>query len=118
MIEQIYQVISITQRPSKLNGGFYWVAMLQNLKSQNLYETSIDPTMRNFEQWQPVVKNSHKGILLSGCKIVKRKNKAIVDADSPIHVEYVCDRDEMNRVVAEWRSDQDPWNNLFDKGDA
>lgn len=113
MIEQTYQLISTTQRPSKLNGGFYWVAILQNLKTQQTYETSIDPTMRNFPVWQPIVKNSNKGMLLSGCRVINRKGKAIIDADSPINIEYMCDRHQMNQVIAEWRSNQDPFNKLF-----
>lgn len=115
MIEQTYQVISTQQRASKLNGGFYWVAILQNLKTQQTYETSIDPTMRNFPTWQPIVKNIDKGILLSGCQIVKRKGKEIVDADSPINIEVVCDKHEMNQIIKEWRDNQNPFNKLFEK---
>jgi hypothetical protein len=101
-----YQVISLTQLPSRVNGGFYFKAMLQNIHTRDTYETNIDPTMRNFPNWGVVISNAHRGIILSGCRLKQLKNKIIVDADSPIHLEVVCDPEELNDVLAEWRSDR------------
>ena len=101
-----YQVISLTQLPSRVNGGYFFKAMLQNIASRDTYETNIDPTMRNFRKWQIVVSNAHKGIILSGCRLKQLKNKIIVDADSNIHAEVICDPDELSTVLAEWRSDR------------
>ena len=107
-----YQMITLEQRISRLNDGFFWAGVFQDIKSLEIFETSIDPTMKNFVNWQPIVKNSNKGVIVSGIKLLQLPNKTIIDADSPVKIEIVCDRNIMLEHLEEWRADS---NNMFAK---
>lgn len=104
MKKQVYQVINIEQRPSKINGGFYYNIKLQDIRSLEILETSVDPVYKNFSNWTKIIQDSNSGQLISNCKIVERKGKRIIDADSKPAQEFVCDRDDLLKQLDQWRS--------------
>lgn len=101
---QVYQVINIQQKPSKLNGGFYYLIKLQNITTLDILETSVDPAYKNFNNWKKVIQDQHRGQLLSNLNTATRGGKTIVNADSKPQQEAVCDPQQMNDILNEWRS--------------
>ncbi len=108
-----YQVLSITQCPSRLNGGFYYKIILQNIASMTTYETSVDPTMRNFQNWQEVLGNQGSGQLLQNLDVKQHRNKTLVNADSMPQVVATCDPHEMNSILQKWRNNKPDPNDLW-----
>jgi hypothetical protein len=104
MKKQVYQVINIEQRPSKLNGGFYYNIKLQDIKTLEILETSVDPVYKNFQNWVKVIQDQNLGQLLSNCTTTERKGKRIINADSKPTQEIVCDRDELLTQLESWRA--------------
>ena len=108
-----YQVISIEQRPSKIKLGFFWLITFQNIKTQQFVETYVDPKMRNFSNWEQVIENADKGLIVDNLTVIKRAGKQIVDADSAVTISVACNRLEMDRVLGDWRDSNNPYNKLF-----
>ena len=104
MKKPVYQVINIDQRPSKINGGFYYNIKLQDIRSLEIFETSVDPVYKNFSNWTKIIQDSNSGQLISNLNIVERKGKRIVDADSKPAQDFVCDRDDLLKQLDQWRS--------------
>jgi hypothetical protein len=104
MKKPVYQVIRIQQKPSKINGGFYYLITLQDIKTQRCYETSIDPAYRNFHNWSQVIEDQHKGQLLSNLNISVKGGKEIVNADSIPQQEFVTDRETLLNQLDQWRN--------------
>lgn len=104
MKKPVYQVIKIQQKPSKINGGFYYLITLQDIKTQVCYETSVDPAYRNFHNWSAVIQDADKGQLLSNLNISVKGGKKIVDADSKPTQEFVTDRETLLDQLDQWRN--------------
>jgi hypothetical protein len=112
-MQNTYQIINIQQRPSKLHKGFFWLITFQDIQSGELLETYADPNMKNFGNWEEIIEHADSGIIVSGLKTVQRAGKTIVSADSKVTVEVVCNRLDMDRMLAQWRDDNSPYNKLF-----
>ena len=106
-MSNIYQVIKTQQRPSKINGGYYYHITLQDIHSLEIVETSVDPAYKNFSNWHSVIKDSNRGQLIENVSVIERKGKRIATADSRPHQVIVCDAKSMNQTLAEWRQPPD-----------
>ena len=104
MKKPVYQVLHIEQRPSKLNGGFYYLLKLQNIQTLDIYETSVDPAYKNFKNWAQIIKDSNRGQLITDCNLTVKRGVEIINADSRPTQSAVCDPQEMNNILEQWRA--------------
>lgn len=109
-----YQLISCEQRPSKYSNGYYWVAQFENIQTNELYETHIDPRFKNFDRWQELVKHRDRGWIISNVNLKPFGKKTVIDADSKFSVEIVCDRNMLKKHLTEWRATNNQYHNLFE----
>ena len=112
-MKDVYQLINIEQRPSKYHKGYYWLAVFQNISTKEIYETSIDPKMKNFNNWQSVIEHCDRGVLISNCEVINVRGKNIISADSKIKIEVLCNRLDMDNILDTWRDSNSTFNKLF-----
>lgn len=94
-------VTSCESRGSRY-GGDIWELHLKGIRTQCDYKTYADPQNANWRTWQHIVQSAqHKGVVLSNCKI-KDTDKAIINADSDIRIEYCVTREELADALADY----------------
>ena len=113
MTKPVYQVIHIEQRVSKLNGGYYYLIKLQDIRTLQTFETSVDPAYKNYRNWTQIIEDQHRGQLITGVSTVHRKGKNIIDADSKPIQQIVCDKSELLHQLSDWRN-RSPSQDLFE----
>jgi hypothetical protein len=124
--QQEYLLTQIEQRKSLLNSGDYWRFTWMGIDDGVQYESTIDPTYKNFyrNHWDQLVKANHYQGIYSGLKPTDRKTKlgvSVLNADSGVKCEQLLDQHEVELVLtALSEREQSPkdhtqphWDRLF-----
>jgi len=111
-----YHLIECERRSSILHVGWFYRLVFQDIETQCFYETMIDPKYRNFKNWQNIIENSHKGLLINNVMLkTTNNNKTFINADSKPEIVFSLDNPkEMETVFADWRATKGKFNQLFE----
>lgn len=99
--DTIYQVVSVTQHYSTRTHSHYWEIQLQDILTEKFYKTYADSSMRNFNNWHPIIENRHNAQLITA---IRPKKNNIIDADSRPDTIWVGDTQVLNEKLSAWRS--------------
>lgn len=105
-MKDYHQVKRIDHYTSKITGADAYRITLQNLHTNESVHTQVDSSYDNYAGWRDIVEAHPQGQILSGCRIVVRKDQRLVNADSKPVQEIVCDTATMEEVLQEWRRDR------------
>lgn len=101
-MEHIYQIIKIKRAFSQRNQTAYYEIVMQDILTEKLFKTYVDPTMRNWANWEAIVSNSHLAQLITA---VKNKKDSIIDADSKPDIVWQGCPEHLEQKLNAWRSE-------------
>lgn len=99
-----YFLTKAQQRPSKINGGYYWNIQLECVETGETFETSVDPAYKNYANWRDVIANRDQGLLMCNLKTKLAKGGTVINADSRPEILFCVDRQTLLDIVEERRS--------------
>ena len=105
MAKTNYAVIDQQSGLSKVTGRPYTKITLVDLDTRKEYPTYADTANHNCANWQHITNHPARGYILTGLKVVTRKGKEVIDADSdPIIVSEFDDANELHLAIKKlWR---------------
>lgn len=95
--------------PDRRNGGTMVRVTFVNLKTQVTADTYICPSNRNARNWTEVLQNIREGMLLGNLKLIKKKNKFLISADSKPEIKWIGSKEKLQSALDQlWK----PKNNF------
>jgi len=83
---------------SKITGGQYWRFTWVDIDTGDVFETTVDSTMKNFAAWRDLVYAANPYGAYTGLSIVKRNtrhNRAVATADTvPVMTDQLANQHE------------------------
>lgn len=107
MAKQHYAIVKQETKYSKY-GGVITTVTLVGLDDRKEYTTYIDPSNFNAKNWSHIVRHPEHGFILTGLRVKKNTDKAIINADSDpvIAWEHTNIDDVLDAIMDKW-SQQD-----------
>ena len=98
MANEYYAIIEQKNGLSQYSGRPYTKITMLNLGNRQEYVTYVDTSNHNKENWHYIVNHPTWGFVVGNVKLVTRKGKTVVDADSdPVIVD--TDQDANNLLL-------------------
>ena len=82
-------------------GNRIWRIDFTGLEDRKNYYTFVDPTNRNYPNWQHIIENPESGFLISNLTL-KTCAPDLISADSKPVIEHQGDQDSINDAVKEF----------------
>lgn len=115
-----YILISIEQKPSKINNSTIYVITWFDEDTLDQYETIIDDSYRNFKRngWQEILNSTHPYGRYNGLKQAMRKTQRgvkVLDADSVPYKTETLSVDEIIDIMNKRKGNgRNTFRDLFD----
>ena len=120
-MKQKYILVECNSQPSR-NGVTMWRMTFYCLDDGSLWETTVDPTYKNFRRsgWDHIVEHDNPWGVYEGMKRTKRKTQdgtPVLSADSKPHLQIRCEDHAQARALVELNEREikpTPFERLFD----
>jgi hypothetical protein len=103
-----------TIMPDRRNGGSMMRLTFVNMATQVTADTYVCPANRNARNWTQLLNNLHQGHIVADLKLVTKRGKTVISADSTPDILWSGDAVELENKLKQLWSPKNNYGDLFE----